>query len=166
MYLISGLWHGAGWTFVIWGALHGAAQIMERLWRGRQRLPGWLRWCGTFVFVNLAWVFFRAPDLAAAGTLLRAAVLGSAAAPQDWLLEGFLSTEREALALLAPALAEPIAWAAMAAVLVIAAAVSLLPRGGERPLRPSAVRCAAEAAVLAWCVLSFTGITSFIYSNF
>ena len=54
----------------------------------------------------------------------------------------------------------------MAAVLVIAAAVSLLPRGGERPLRPSAVRCAAEAAVLAWCVLSFTGITSFIYSNF
>ena len=166
VYLISGLWHGAGWTFVIWGALHGAAQIMERLWRGRQRLPGWLRWCGTFVFVNLAWVFFRAPDLAAAGTLLRAAVLGSAAAPQDWLLEGFLSTEREALALLAPALAEPIAWAAMAAVLVIAAAVSLLPRGGERPLRPSAVRCAAEAAVLAWCVLSFTGITTFIYSNF
>ena len=166
VYLISGLWHGAGWTFVIWGALHGAAQIMERLWSGRQRLPGWLRWCGTFVFVNLAWVFFRAPDLAAAGTLLRAAVLGSAAAPQDWLLEGFLSTEREALALLAPALAEPIAWAAMAAVLVIAAAVSLLPRGGERPLRPSAVRCAAEAAVLAWCVLSFTGITSFIYSNF
>ena len=51
-------------------------------------------------------------------------------------------------------------------VLVIAAAASLLPRGGERPLRPSAVRCAAEAAVLAWCVLSFTGITSFIYSNF
>ena len=67
---------------------------------------------------------------------------------------------------MAPALAEPIAWAAMAAVLVIAAAASLLPRGGERPLRPSAVRCAAEAAVLAWCVLSFTGITSFIYSNF
>lgn len=166
VYLISGLWHGAGWTFVIWGALHGAAQIVERIWSGRQRLPSWLRWCGTFLFVNLAWVFFRAPDLAAAGTLLRAAVLGSAAAPQDWLLEGFLSTEREALALLAPALAEPIAWAAMAAVLVIAAAVSLLPRGGERPLRPSAVRCAAEAAVLAWCVLSFTGITSFIYSNF
>ena len=69
VYLISGFWHGAGWTFLAWGLLHGLAQVIERLWPGRERLPKALRWTMTFLFVNLAWVFFQAPSLAAAGSL-------------------------------------------------------------------------------------------------
>lgn len=63
VFLVSGFWHGAGWTFLVWGALHGLAQVVERVWgRGRDRLPFVLRWGLTFLFVNIAWVFFRAPD--------------------------------------------------------------------------------------------------------
>ena len=61
VYLVSGIWHGAGWTFILWGMLHGLAQVLERLWgKSRDALPKWLRWAVTFLFINIAWVFFRA----------------------------------------------------------------------------------------------------------
>jgi hypothetical protein len=60
-FLLIGLWHGAGWTFVVWGLLHGCALILGRLWRKTHiHLPRPLSWFLTFNFVNAAWVFFRA----------------------------------------------------------------------------------------------------------
>ncbi|HAB15907.1 MAG TPA: MBOAT family protein [Verrucomicrobiota bacterium] len=68
---ITGLWHGANWTFVLWGALHGVGLVANHLWRrGRAPAPdraAWLPWLGTFVFVMLCWVLFRADRLSTAG---------------------------------------------------------------------------------------------------
>jgi alginate O-acetyltransferase complex protein AlgI len=62
-FIIGGLWHGAGWTFVFWGLLHGLALIVQKLWEGIGfKLWTWLAWLITFNFVNIAWVFFRAKD--------------------------------------------------------------------------------------------------------
>jgi D-alanyl-lipoteichoic acid acyltransferase DltB (MBOAT superfamily) len=62
-FLIGGLWHGAAWTFVFWGGLHGAAICITRLWkRSCLRMPRALAWFLTFNFVNITWVFFRAGD--------------------------------------------------------------------------------------------------------
>lgn len=170
VFLISGLWHGAGWTFLVWGALHALAQIAERAWgRGRERLPKALRWGLTFLFVNLAWVFFRAPSLSAAGELLRAAVSGGWALPGDGLLAGFLSSEREALLIVAPALAEKLPWLALAVLLAVSVLAALLPGNTVRRMdtfRPTLWRGLALTALTAWCVLCFSGITTFIYSNF
>ena len=60
-FLLGGLWHGAGWTFVIWGAMHGIAAAMHRLWHrlGYEMSDLW-GWIVTFLFVNTTWVFFRA----------------------------------------------------------------------------------------------------------
>lgn len=64
-FLLGGLWHGAAWTFVLWGGLHGLALAVHRLWRrAGLRLPWFLGWLVTFGFVSLAWVVFRAPDMA------------------------------------------------------------------------------------------------------
>ncbi len=64
--LFGGLWHGANWTFIVWGAYHGALLIAER-WAGRkpayQRLPHPLRIAFTFVLVLGSWVWFRAESL-------------------------------------------------------------------------------------------------------
>jgi alginate O-acetyltransferase complex protein AlgI len=64
--LLGGLWHGAAWNFVIWGALHGAMLAAER-WRGKAALygtlPSPLRVAATFLLVLVAWVFFRATDV-------------------------------------------------------------------------------------------------------
>jgi hypothetical protein len=83
--LLGGLWHGAGWTFVIWGGLHGAYLVCNHLWRQWRGpaagtsayLPSWARlWAGrliTLFFVVVAWVFFRAASLDSAVTVLAAA---------------------------------------------------------------------------------------------
>jgi alginate O-acetyltransferase complex protein AlgI len=71
--LLGGLWHGAAWTFVIWGGIHGTALSVERWARERWvgfRLPAWLAWFVTFHVVCLAWVFFRSPDLSTAFDML------------------------------------------------------------------------------------------------
>ncbi len=73
--LLGGLWHGASWNFVLWGALHGGALAVHRIWRGwiekqsfPARVPGALRhgtaWALTLLFSLLAWIPFRSPSWA------------------------------------------------------------------------------------------------------
>jgi D-alanyl-lipoteichoic acid acyltransferase DltB (MBOAT superfamily) len=72
-FLLGGLWHGADWMFVIWGCLHGAALVIHRAWsKLGVRLFKPLAWILTFNFINVTWVFFRAPDLESAKKVLRA----------------------------------------------------------------------------------------------
>ncbi len=95
--LLGGLWHGAAWTFIVWGALHGFGLAAERAWllpkRGRGPVPlgvQVLRVVGTFHFVCLTWIFFRAESFAAAMAHLRALVVGGPAptlmTPALWVM--------------------------------------------------------------------------------
>jgi alginate O-acetyltransferase complex protein AlgI len=62
-FVIGGFWHGAGWTFLFWGFLHGIALVIHRLWSNLGfKMWTWLAWLITFNFVNVAWVFFRAKE--------------------------------------------------------------------------------------------------------
>lgn len=65
VFLVSGLWHGANWTFVVWGALHGAAYLLERWWspNASSHPTKLLMWALTMCIVFVAWVFFRSADL-------------------------------------------------------------------------------------------------------
>lgn len=169
VYLISGLWHGAGWTFLAWGLLHGLAQVLERLWPGRERLPKALRWAMTFLFVSLAWVFFQAPSLAAAISLLRAAVSGGGGLPLDLLAAGALDSEATALRTLLPFAAKAVPGLVLAALFAAGLAVSLRRRSVTRRMedfRPTVRGAALCGALLAWAMLSFSSTATFIYSNF
>jgi len=70
---VSGVWHGAGWTFILWGSLHGAALVINHVWKKR-RLPmgSLLGWMLTFNFINLTFVIFRAQNLGEAGQVVKA----------------------------------------------------------------------------------------------
>ena len=170
VFLVSGFWHGAGWTFLVWGALHALGQIIERAWGpSRQRLPGWLQWLLTFLFLNVAWVFFRAPSLAAAGQLLATAVGGGLAVPGGWLLEGMFSSEVGALQILLPALTPWIRGLVALALFAVGLGAALAPGNTIRRMdtfRPTARRAVVLWVLMGWSVLSFTGVTTFIYSNF
>ena len=62
-FLLGGIWHGAGWTFIFWGLLHGIALVINRVWSKLGfKLWTWLAWLITFNFINIAWVFFRAKE--------------------------------------------------------------------------------------------------------
>lgn len=63
-FVLGGFWHGAGWTFILWGLCHGTALSIER-WIGKFniQLPKWLAWFITFNFINITWIFFRADSI-------------------------------------------------------------------------------------------------------
>jgi D-alanyl-lipoteichoic acid acyltransferase DltB (MBOAT superfamily) len=79
--ILGGIWHGAGWTFLLWGAVHGVLLVINHFWRalwhrgkppaagGTGRLALAVKWLVTFVVVQVAWVLFRAQSLAAAANI-------------------------------------------------------------------------------------------------
>ena len=138
--LLGGLWHGANWTFVAWGGLHGAALAVNHVWQGSGlRLPRPAAWALTLLFVMACWVLFRSADFATAGDMLLSMVGQHGA--------GEVSLDREfivaliggaAVALLGPTSQEvalerlqPRAWLAMP--VGVALAYLLLLVGGRLP---------------------------------
>jgi alginate O-acetyltransferase complex protein AlgI len=73
--LLGGLWHGAGWTFVVWGGLHGAYLCINHGWRKLNiSLPKWFGWAITFVAVIFSWVLFRAVTFHDAAEIIKAMI--------------------------------------------------------------------------------------------
>ncbi len=70
-FLIGGIWHGANWTFIIWGALHGLASCINRMWKNFSiKIPNALSILMTFLFCNFAWVYFRASSFDKANQII------------------------------------------------------------------------------------------------
>ena len=68
---LCGLWHGAGWVFVVWGLMHGLGLMINKAWSERGfALPSPLAWSLTFLFVVVGWVIFRSADFATAQAML------------------------------------------------------------------------------------------------
>ncbi|HEY3307935.1 MAG TPA: hypothetical protein VGJ93_05735, partial [Desulfuromonadaceae bacterium] len=72
---ISGFWHGAGWTFIIWGGMHGLGLVVNHIWKKKKLpMPSFLGWLITFIFVNISFVFFRSKSLGGALSILKGMV--------------------------------------------------------------------------------------------
>jgi alginate O-acetyltransferase complex protein AlgI len=94
-FILGGLWNGAGWTFVFWGFLHGAAVVVHRAWKQLGfSMPGCLAWFITFNFVNVTWVFFRANEWKDAIKVLRG-MAGAAGISLYYKLEDSLAFLRD-----------------------------------------------------------------------
>ncbi len=64
VFLASGIWHGANWTFILWGIIHGLAQCIERIFgKVLDKIPRFIRWLPTFLFVSIAFFLFRADSV-------------------------------------------------------------------------------------------------------
>ena len=72
VWLLTGVWHGANWTFLAWGLFYFVLLVLEKYGGLGRGWPVWAKWLFTFLMVNFAWVLFRADSLAAAGQYLQA----------------------------------------------------------------------------------------------
>ena len=110
--LLGGLWHGAAWNFVVWGALHGLLLGSERL-TGKgalyARWPTALQTAMTFTLILFTWVFFRAADLATALVYVRSLLAIAPAGPESVLLAGIMYQPYYLFTFLAAAV---VTWAA------------------------------------------------------
>lgn len=161
VFVLSGLWHDAGWLFLLWGLLHGLASVAYRLCHTRyDKLPAPLRWLLTFTFVSLTWVFFRAPTMAVAGNILRSLFTWQAGPLAAEIIAPF-AFPFGLLHSVAPYLLGIWFLGALAAVVA-------LPNTQEMTARfsPTLRTGLVTVLLLVFSILSLSGVSVFLYSNF
>lgn len=166
VFFISGLWHGAGYTFVLWGLMHGVAMILDRMVKPEyEKLPKTLRWLLTFSFVNITWVFFRAERVTDAVAMLKQVFVGNwsftinAELTETLLQPTLISIASRLLGL-------PAVVSISCAIVLLA--VFLLKNSAERlkDFKPNAKMWVQTYILLVLSILSFSGVSTFLYSNF
>lgn len=172
VFLLSGLWHGANWTFILWGAMHGAASVLERILQiGKRKAPRILKTALTFLFVTFAWSLFRADSLADAGLLWSRLLNGGVGPIYQPLTDSFRDLV-EISFLYRAGLGGVITrfpWLMltlfMAAALLSCFAMKNTLEKTER-MTFSGKKCFVVVTLMLWSVLSLSRITEFIYFNF
>lgn len=189
VFLLSGLWHGAGWNYIVWGAMHGVLYVLTRLYQrnmqSRPELAGLASKRGgalpcrimtmmsqilLVLYVSAAWVYFRAESIAQANKMLMTAVTGSAwkmsmefaecfQVDELWYVIKVLHLDNMAYS----------RYILMWVFLVVGIYLSMIgPNAAQRMERVKyRVWTTVVFAVLAvWCVLAFSEVSTFLYFNF
>ena len=170
VFLVSGLWHGAAWTFVVWGCLHGVLMVLSlllaRLKRALGIPPGGrirkgLARLGTLLLVCFAWIFFRAESLADAGTLVAGLFTAwdAGALPETFAALGMTAADAVQIVLLFVCL-----WLLPK---LSAPAPARLPLAARTDVPTAAAFFPAAAVIAGWLfILSLGSSNAFIYFRF
>ena len=171
VFLVSGLWHGANWTFLVWGFLHGALNCLHRALRKPwSRLHIVTQWLFTFFSVNLLWVIFRADSLSDALDFFRAMFRGASFEIQARLYACFNLDEIVWLERALPGLKDLSLelpglnlWLFLFAGFFI---VLNLRNSSERKFKPTPATALATALLLFWSIISLGSVSTFLYFGF
>lgn len=145
--LLGGLWHGAGWTFVIWGGLHGLALVANHIWSAKGlRLPVYFAWPVTLLFLMFGWVIFRADSMTTANTIMTTMI-----GLEGFSLEGDISNQ----------------WLPIAAFL-IAIIGPTSQSFAMTKLKPNTPYAVATAGIFLYLILNVAGdgYSEFLYFQF
>jgi len=156
VWMATGLWHGASWNFLLWGAYFGAVLIAEKFLYGKalSRAPGFVGWAYTALVVLVGWVFFALDDLGRGAAYLGAMFGGGAGAVDAYALRALLNYG--AVLLLCAAASTPLASGALERL------------RARRPRAHSALTYALVIAGFALCLIYVVdvGYNPFLYFRF
>lgn len=177
VFLVSGIWHGANWTFVLWGAVNGAAVIVSKLFSAQLKkaekywkIPMWM---ATFLFINLSWILFRADSIPLAAQMIRTIFsLRFGAVPSAFytaLQTGEFGMVAWVLEKVSADLSHWYVKGLLFAALGFGTYASVgMKNTNERleQFRPTARRCVLCIVLFVWSVLALSGVSTFLYFNF
>ena len=192
VFLVSGIWHGAGWNFVLWGALHGALYLVTRAWQRKQPrqqcaadvhvqsgtkksdvlsvVQHVLCVALTFLFLNFTWMLFRSANLSQAGEFVGRLIGGGFAAPAVQITEAFNLEEFWYVIKILhldrlPGSELYLCFVFLAVALWL---VFFARNAGEREksFEPNGKTMFVTAFLMIWCVVSLSGVSSFLYYRF
>lgn len=161
VFLLSGLWHGAGWLFLLWGLMHGVMSVLYRLIRKQfDAIHPALQWFITFTFVIIAWVFFRAGTLQDAVAIVRSMFMMNfgplrSEITSAFALPGGFHPGYNAIYMM------------MWYLLSVGACLGL-PNNYERAMafKPTVFNAITTVVMMVYCILSLSGVSVFLYFNF
>lgn len=170
VYLVSGIWHGADWTFILWGLLHGMLSCLNRMFQKTwDRLGDVTKWAVTFMIVNVLWILFRAESVASAKLFLFRLGCLSGFGIREELYACFHLQELEYLEKLPVFSYLPARVTGFHLWLFLAGAFFVVlncRNSREKEFRPTAFNALATVVCIVWSVMSFAGISTFLYFDF
>ncbi len=171
IFLISGLWHGAAWTYILWGALHGVANCLNRIFKKQwDKLNAVLSWALTFGFVNATWVFFRASTIEEAWKLLCKIARMQSTHISNGLIKCFRIPEITFFMNRFEGFAKFVTdhrgfelsvFLMIGFVLVL----SVKDKCVEK-FKPTFMKCVLSMTIFFWSIISLSSVVEFIYENF
>ncbi|MBQ3285216.1 MAG: MBOAT family protein [Ruminococcus sp.] len=168
VFLVSGIWHGVGFTFIVWGLMHGVAMVLYRLLKKWiDKVPYAVTWLLTFIFINLTWVFFRALTISDAGLLI-SRVFSGGFQLQEELVDTLIHTVPihvvknifefdGALNVI------------LIAIMIGATIICLCTKNVQERVKqfcPKIINLLTTVFLLIWSILSLSGVSTFLYFNF
>ncbi len=169
VFLLSGLWHGADWTFVFWGFCHGVFSVFERAAKKIvDRIPRWIGRIVTFVMVSVLWVFFRADDFQQAFALLQQVFIGGGGMIPEIYVNIFKIPEF-AFVFNGRDIMTRIPLIIMIGYIVVTCGIAFFAKNNEEGYQTrqfDVKKAVVSAILLVWCIFSFENISTFLYFNF
>ena len=176
VFLISGFWHGAGWNYIVWGLLHGVLSVLTRIWRKRKKeskgtlLGNAFSICLTFLFTCCAWTFFRADTIAQALHML-GQLIPMKAGPIYTEYTTFFQIPEIQYGLKALHL-DTLPYSSMYGLIGFVLLSFFLVFGcknlyeNEQKHRPTVPGTICLSVLAVWCIVSLSGVSTFLYFNF
>ena len=169
VFFVSGVWHGANWTFILWGCLHGVLMVAEKCFRTQvKKIPSVVNWVITFLFVSVTWVIFRADSVAQAMEFLGKLVVLEFGPINTNILVAFEQPEM-VFVLKQLHLGSRASQILLCGYFAVAAVICLTLKNAYewmRGFKPTMVNMLIASFLLMWCTFSFSGISTFLYFNF
>ncbi|MBP3784344.1 MAG: MBOAT family protein [Butyrivibrio sp.] len=192
VFLLSGLWHGSGWTFIVWGAMHGVLYVLTRLvMHGKKTgndvtkavvqvkiksvgilsvLKHVISVVLTFIYVTVAWVFFRANTISDAITLLTRIFTGGSRRIATNISACFQLDELWYVIKVTPIMKLGFAWDVCLWLFVVISVIIIffsknaiqISKGCKIGIKTTVL----TAILLVWSIVSFAGVSTFLYMNF
>lgn len=169
VYLLSGFWHGANWTFVLWGMIHGLGSIINRemkeFWN---KIPRFFSWILTFLFINLTWLIFRADSISQAKVMIKRIIALDKWNVSKELFEKFNLVELVIIEkrILGGILTK---WEGTNMTLFIVSAfcaIWFMKPCVKKPWRPIVINGVVIAIMFVWSFLSLAQLSTFLYFDF
>lgn len=167
VFLISGVWHGANWTFIVWGLLHGVFSVLDRfIEKSSKKIFEPARWLLTFIVVNILWLLFRVDSVQQWADILHRIFLMESTYISDGLIAAFSLPEFGFLFRIIPAL-EEIRGLIMNIFIVASAIICFFPENNYRKKDTlSWIGMTAAAVAFVWGVTCLGAESVFVYFNF
>lgn len=187
VFFVSGIWHGAGWQFIVWGMMHGILYVLtkmrmdakkEKTKKDRKNNAGGIAYKAghavkvllTFLYVNAAWIFFRAPSLKDAFEMI-GRIFSFQFGKINWNLAGCFNLDEFWYVIKVLKLDRWQYGHYILMVLILAAVLLLVFFGRNavdfvKKVKPNALYTVFLAVLFVWSILSFSGVSTFLYVNF
>ena len=170
VFLISGIWHGANWTFILWGLLHGLFLVIDRLFdKTEERIYTPVRWGATFAVLNVLALLFRSDSIGQWKHIMKTMLCFQNMNLSDDLITAFRIKETAIFenVFRIQSLTENVRGFWPLVFLIAGFAICLIPQNNYRNLKKiSAISMIAAAVAFIWSFICLGGESVFVYFNF